>query len=47
MPRYFLERALGDVSREEAPDTASLRQHAAESGLPIDRMYEMETDLVP
>jgi hypothetical protein len=47
MPRYFLERALFDVFREEAADTDSLRQHAAGPGLPIDRMYEVETDLVP
>ena len=31
----------------EAPDTDTLRRHAAEAGLPIDRMYEVAADLVP
>ena len=87
MPRYFLERTVGDVTREEldaiaqrsqeiraarypqitwehthvartpdglkafclyeAPDAASVKQHAAELGLPLDRFYEIETDLSP
>ena len=87
MPRFFLERTVGDVSREEldaiatrsqeiraarypqitwehthvvrtdegmkafclyeAPDGASVRDHAAELGLPLERFYEVETDLEP
>ena len=31
----------------EAPDTDTLRRHAADAGLPIDRMYEVAADLVP
>ncbi|MGY1810856.1 DUF4242 domain-containing protein [Blastococcus sp. SYSU D00669] len=87
MPRYLVERTLGDVSRAEvdaaaerstevrearyptltwehthvvataeglktfcvygSPDPDTLRQHAADAGLPVDRVYEVETDLVP
>jgi hypothetical protein len=87
MPRYFLERLVGDVTREqldaiaersqeiraerypqitwehthvvksaegmrafclyEAPDGESVRQHAAELGLPLERFFEVETDLSP
>ena len=87
MPRFFLERTVGDVTREEldaiaarsqeiraarypqitwehthvvrtdegmkafclydAPDGASVREHAAELGLPLERFYEVETDLEP
>ena len=87
MPRYFLERVVGDVTREEldaiaersqeiraarypqitwehthvvrapdgmhafclyeAPDGESVRRHAAELGLPLERFYEVETDLAP
>jgi hypothetical protein len=31
----------------EAPDGASVREHAAELGLPLERFYEVETDLEP
>jgi hypothetical protein len=87
MPRFFLERTVGEVTREEldaiaarsqeiraarypqitwehthvvrtdegmkafclyeAPDGASVREHAAELGLPLERFYEVETDLEP
>ena len=87
MPRYFLERDLGEVTRVEldaiaersqeiraarypqitwehthvvrtpggqrafclyeAPDAASVQRHAAELGLPLERFYEVETDLEP
>jgi hypothetical protein len=87
MPRFFLERTVGDVTRDEldaiaarsqeiraarypqitwehthvvrtdegmkafclyeAPDGASVREHAAELGLPLERFYEVETDLEP
>jgi hypothetical protein len=87
MPRYFLERTVGDVTRPEldaiaarsqeiraarypqitwehthvvstpeglkafclyeSPDADSVKQHAAELGLPMDRFYEVETDLEP
>ena len=87
MPRFVLERTVGDVTREEldaiaarsqeiraarypqitwehthvvrtdegmkafclydAPDGASVREHAAELGLPLERFYEVETDLEP
>jgi hypothetical protein len=87
MPRYFLERDLGEVTRAEldaiaersqqiraarypqitwehthvvrtpdgqrafclyeAPDAESVQEHAAELGLPLERFYEVETDLEP
>ena len=87
MPRFFLERTVGDVTRDEldaiaarsqeiraarypqitwehthvvrtdegmkafclyeAPDGASVREHAAELGLPLERFYEVETDHEP
>jgi hypothetical protein len=87
MPRYLLERTVGDVSRAEldaiaarsteirlerfpaiawehthvvradgglkafcvyeAPDAQSVRDHAEALGLPVERMYEVETDLAP
>jgi hypothetical protein len=87
MPRYFLERTLGDVTRAEldaiaarsqeiraarypqitwehthvvrtpegmkafclydSPDAESVKQHAGELGLPLERFYEVETDLAP
>ena len=87
MPRFFLERTVGDVTREEldaiaarsqeiraarypqitwehthvvrtdegmkafclydAPDGASVREHAAELGQPLERFYEGEPDLEP
>ncbi|MCU1617940.1 MAG: hypothetical protein JWO98_5480 [Frankiales bacterium] len=87
MPRYFLERTVGDVTRAEldaiaarsqeirtaryaqitwehthvvstpeglkafclyrSPDADSVKQHAAELGLPMDHFYEVETDLEP
>ena len=87
MPRYFLERTVGDVTREEldaiaersteirlarypqitwehthvarspeglkafciyeSPDPESVKAHAAELGVPLDRFYEVETDLSP
>ncbi len=31
----------------EAPDAESVKQHAAELGLPLERFYELETDLAP
>ncbi|MGY1602339.1 DUF4242 domain-containing protein [Geodermatophilus sp. SYSU D00815] len=87
MPRYLVERTLGDVTREEldaaaerstavrearyphitwehthvvstpdgfkafcvyeSPDPESIRRHAADAGLPVDLVHEVETDLVP
>jgi hypothetical protein len=87
MPRYFLERTVGDVTREqldavaarslelrdeqfpqitwehthvvrkgdgltafclyESPDAESVRAHANALGLPVERMFEVETDLSP
>jgi hypothetical protein len=87
MPRYFLERLVGDVTRDEldaiaahsqeiraerypqitwehshvvnspegmrafclydSPDAESVKQHAGELGLPLERFYEVETDLAP
>lgn len=87
MPRFLLERTLGEVTREQldaiaarsqeiraarypqvtwehthvvrtpegmkavclydSPDAESVRQHAAELGLPLERFYEVETDLSP
>jgi hypothetical protein len=87
MPRYLLERSVGDVTREQldeiaqhsqeirearypqitwehshvvqtpeglkafclydSPDAESVKQHAAELGLPLDSFYEIETDLTP
>jgi hypothetical protein len=87
MPRYLLERTVGDVSRAdldaiaarsteirlerfphiawehthvvrtddglkafclyESPDGESVRAHADALGLPVERMYEVETDLSP
>jgi Protein of unknown function (DUF4242) len=87
MPRYLLERTVGDVTREQldviadrsqeiraarypqitwehthivrtpeglkafclydSPDADSVKQHAAELGLPLDRFYQVETDLTP
>ena len=87
MPRYFLERTLGEVSREdldaiadrsreirdarypqitwehthvvrtdagvkafcvyEGPDAESVKAHAAELGVPLDRFHEVWTDLEP
>ena len=87
MPRYLLERTVGDVTREQldaiagrseeiraarypqitwehthvvrtpeglkafclydSPDAESVKQHAAELGLPLDRFYQVETDLTP
>jgi hypothetical protein len=87
MPRFFLERSLGDVTREEldaiaarsqeirgerfpeitwehthvvrtpdglkafcvyeSPNPESVREHAAALGLPLERFYEVETDLSP
>jgi hypothetical protein len=87
MPRYFLERTVGEVTRAEldaiaarsqdiraarypqitwehshvvrspegmkafclydAPDAESVKAHAAELGLPVERFYEVETDLAP
>jgi hypothetical protein len=87
MPRYFLERTVGEVTRPEldaiaarsqeiraarypqitwehthvvstpeglkafclyeSPDADSVKRHAAELGLPMDRFYEVETDLEP
>jgi hypothetical protein len=31
----------------ESPDAESVKQHAAELGLPLERFYEVETDLSP
>lgn len=87
MPRYFMERTVGDVTREEldriaaysteirlerfpqiewehthvvrtpngltafclykSPDAESVRAHAEALGLPVERFYEVETDLAP
>jgi hypothetical protein len=87
MPRYLLERLVGDVTVEqlheiaahsqdirgakypqitwehshvvrspeglrafclyEAPDAESVKAHAAELGLPLERFHELETDLHP
>jgi hypothetical protein len=87
MPRYLLERTVGDVSRAdldaiaahsteirlerfpqiewehthvvrsdgvlkafcvyESPDPESVLAHAAELGLPVERFFEVETDLAP
>jgi hypothetical protein len=87
MPRFFLERNVGDVTRSqldaiadrsqeiraaryphitwehthvvrtpdgmkafcvyESPDAESVKRHAAELGLPLERFYELETDLEP
>jgi hypothetical protein len=87
MPRYLLERTVGDVSREEldaiaarsteirlerypgliwehthvvrtpdglkafclyaAPEPELVLAHAAELGLPVERFFEVETDLDP
>lgn len=87
MPRYFMERNVGDVTREkldeiaahsteirlerwpqitwehthvvraedglhafclyESPDAESVKEHAEALGLPIERFYEVETDLAP
>jgi hypothetical protein len=87
MPRFFLERNVGDVTRSEldaiadrsqeiraarypqitwehthvvraddgmkafcvyeSPDAESVKRHAAELGLPLERFYEVETDLEP
>jgi hypothetical protein len=87
MPRYFMERTVGDVTRAqldqiaarsqkireerfpeitwehthvvrspdglkafcvyESPNADSVKAHAAALGLPIERFYEVETDLSP
>lgn len=87
MPRYLMERTVGDVTREEldriaersqqiraerfpeitwehshvvrtpeglkavclyeAPNAESVKAHAAALGLPVERFYEVETDLTP
>src|ERR1700716_222733 len=87
MPRYLLERTVGDVTRDdldriaahsteirlarfppnrwehthvvrtdvglkafcvyESPDQESVLAHAAALGLPVERCFEVETDLVP
>jgi hypothetical protein len=88
MPRYLLERTVGDVSRQdldriaahsteirlarfpqiqwehthvvrtdddglkafcvyESPDRESVLAHAKELGLPVERCFEVETDLAP
>lgn len=87
MPRYLLERTIGDVSREEldriaahsteirlarfpqiewehthvvrtddslkafcvyeSPDPESVLAHAEALGLPVERFFEVETDLAP
>jgi hypothetical protein len=87
MPRYLMERKVGDVTREEldkiaaysteirlerwpqiswehthvvrtpdglrafclyeSPDAESVKEHAAALGLPVERFYEVETDLEP
>jgi hypothetical protein len=87
MPRYFLERLVGDVTIDElhaiaarsqdirgekypqitwehthvvespeglrafclyeSPDAESVKQHAAELGLPLERFHEVATDLHP
>lgn len=87
MPRYLMERTVGDVTREEldriaersqqireerfpeitwehshvvrtpeglkavcvyeSPNPESVQAHAAALGLPVERFYEVETDLTP
>jgi Protein of unknown function (DUF4242) len=87
MPRYFMERTVGDATREqldqiaarsqkireerfpeirwehthvvrspdglkafcvyEAPNADSVKAHAEALGLPVERFYEVETDLSP
>jgi hypothetical protein len=87
MPRYLMERTVGDVTREEldriaqrsqqireerfpeitwehshvvrtpeglmavcvyeSPNAESVKAHAAALGLPVERFYEVETDLTP
>jgi len=87
MPRYLLERTVGDVTRDdldriaahsteirierfpqiewehthvvrtnaglkafclyESPDAASVLAHAEALGLPVERFFEVETDLSP
>jgi hypothetical protein len=87
MPRYFMERVVGEVTRQEldqiadrsekirverfpqitrehthvvrtpqgmtafclyeAPDPDSVKAHAEALGLPVERFYEVETDLSP
>jgi hypothetical protein len=87
MPRYFLERTVGDVTRDEldriaersqqiraerfpeitwehthvvrapeglkafcvyeSPSPDSVKAHAAALGLPVERFFEVETDLSP
>jgi hypothetical protein len=87
MPRYLMERTVGDVTREEldliaersqqireerfpeitwehshvvrtpeglkavclyeSPNAESVKAHAAALGLPVERFYEVETDLSP
>jgi hypothetical protein len=87
MPRYLMERTVGDVTREEldriaersqqiraerfpeitwehshvvrtpeglkavclyeSPNADSVKAHAAALGLPVERFYEVETDLIP
>jgi Protein of unknown function (DUF4242) len=87
MPRYFMERNVGDVTRDEldriaersqeiraerfpqitwehthvvrapdglrafcvyeSPDADSVKAHAEVLGLPVERFYEIETDLGP
>jgi hypothetical protein len=87
MPRYLMERTVGDVTREEldriaarsqqiredrfpeitwehshvvrtpeglkavcvyeSPNAESVKAHAAALGLPVERFYEVETDLAP
>jgi hypothetical protein len=87
MPRYLMERTVGEVTREEldriaersqqiraerfpeitwehshvvrtpegltaiclyeSPNAESVKAHAAALGLPVERFYEVETDLTP
>jgi len=87
MPRYFMERIVGDVTRDEldriadhsqqiraerfpeitwehthvvrtpkgltafclyeSPTADSVKAHAEALGLPVERFYEVETDLAP
>jgi hypothetical protein len=87
MPRYFMERTVGEVTRDEldriaarstqireerfpqitwehthvvrspeglkafclyeSPDAESVRAHAEAIGLPVERLFEVETDLAP
>jgi hypothetical protein len=87
MPRFLMERTVGDVTREEldriaarsqqiredrfpeitwehshvvrtpeglkavcvyeSPNAESVKAHAAALGLPVERFYEVETDLAP